>query len=84
MIHGKGNEQKALNVASDAYWHLKEYLSDNYETLSEDALNNVIHNVEQLIPMTESPELQLLTGYDQANYKSRMDCLVDNGIYPKL
>lgn len=37
----------------NAYFHLKDYLSENYETLPVNELDNLIHNLEQIIPIYE-------------------------------
>lgn len=84
MIYLQGNEHKATDKALDSYWHIKEYLQENYDTLTDTELNNMIHNLEQIIPMVENPELQLLAGFDQGNYDSRMNYKLENGIYLKL
>jgi hypothetical protein len=56
----RANENKAQQLAFDAYNHLKDYLAENYDTLTDKELDNMIHNVEQIIPIVENPSVELL------------------------
>lgn len=56
----RANENKAQQLAFNAYYHLKEYLAENYDTLTDKELDNMIHNVEQMIPIVENPSVELL------------------------
>lgn len=75
------NERKATNNAWNAYRHIIEEV---YGTCTDEALNNLIHNVEVLSEVLENPTLELLEPYDQKQTARMISHKVENRSYPKL